>query len=158
VLDGHSHLPRQPFPVWHNLYQPQLKACPFMHHQIWCTDDTHGNFRCSGFLSPLWEWKHRWTAAAEVGKILFVEKRRERLHSGECRGTRKPVVPWVGLGIGFIAFLSIAWGQRCLSDADRSFLGRRGVSLTTYHLLGPPAVRPSGTQGPRSFYTCLWQC
>jgi hypothetical protein len=35
---------------------------------------------------------------AEVGKILFVEnlvgeKRRERLHIGECRGTRKPVIP-----------------------------------------------------------------
>jgi hypothetical protein len=22
----------------------------------WCTDDAHRNFRCSGFLSPLWEW------------------------------------------------------------------------------------------------------
>jgi hypothetical protein len=30
------------------------------------------------------------TLTAEVGKILFVKKRRERLHSGECRGTRKP--------------------------------------------------------------------
>jgi hypothetical protein len=34
----------------------------------------------------------------EVGKILFVEhlvgeKRRERLHIGECRGTRKLVIP-----------------------------------------------------------------
>jgi hypothetical protein len=34
----------------------------------------------------------------EVGKILFIEnlvgeKRRERLHIGECRGTRKPVIP-----------------------------------------------------------------
>jgi purine-cytosine permease-like protein len=34
----------------------------------------------------------------EIGKILFVEnlfvaKRRERLHIGECRGTRKPVIP-----------------------------------------------------------------
>jgi hypothetical protein len=34
----------------------------------------------------------------EVGKILFAEnlvgeKRRERLHIGECRGTRKPVIP-----------------------------------------------------------------
>jgi hypothetical protein len=31
--------------------------------------------------------------------MLFVEKRRERLHSGECRGTQKLVVPWVRLGI-----------------------------------------------------------
>jgi hypothetical protein len=35
---------------------------------------------------------------AEVGKILFAEslvgeKRRERLHIGECRGTQKPVIP-----------------------------------------------------------------
>jgi hypothetical protein len=35
---------------------------------------------------------------AEVGKTLFVknlfvQKRRERLHIGECRGTRKPVIP-----------------------------------------------------------------
>jgi hypothetical protein len=27
------------------------------------------------------------TPTAEVGKILFVEKRRERLHIGECRRT-----------------------------------------------------------------------
>jgi hypothetical protein len=45
---------------------------------------------------------HRETPAAEVGKILSVEKRKERLHGGECRGTRKPVVPWVVLGIGFL--------------------------------------------------------
>jgi hypothetical protein len=40
--------------------------------------------------------------AAEVRKILFVEKRRERLHSGEFRGTQKPVVPWVRVRIGFL--------------------------------------------------------
>jgi hypothetical protein len=39
---------------------------------------------------------------AEVGKILFVEnlvgeKRRERLHTGECRGTRKQVIPFKAL-------------------------------------------------------------
>jgi hypothetical protein len=37
----------------------------------------------------------------EVGKILFVEnlvgeKRRERLHIGECRGIRKLVIPCDG--------------------------------------------------------------
>jgi hypothetical protein len=37
---------------------------------------------------------------------------------------------------GFIAFFCIA----CLSDADGHSLGRRDVSLTTYHLLEPPAV------------------
>jgi hypothetical protein len=43
----------------------------------------------------------------------------------------------------FIAGLYIAPGWRCLSGAERGFLGRRGVSSTTYHLLGPPAVCPS---------------
>jgi hypothetical protein len=42
---------------------------------------------------------------AEVRKILSVEnlvgeKRRERLHIGECRGTRKPVILWVRVGSG----------------------------------------------------------
>jgi hypothetical protein len=36
----------------------------------------------------------------------------------------------------------IAWWWRCLSDANGHFLGRWSVSLTTYHLLGPPAVHP----------------
>jgi hypothetical protein len=49
---------------------------------------------------------------------------------------------------GFIAFFCIGWGQRCLAGADRHFLGRRDVSLTTYHLLGPPAVRPSVLHSP----------
>jgi hypothetical protein len=43
----------------------------------------------------------------------------------------------------FIAFLYIAPRQRCLLGVDRGFLGRSSVSLTTYHLLGPPAVHPS---------------
>jgi hypothetical protein len=45
---------------------------------------------------------------AQVRKILFVEKGRERLHIGECRGTWKPVIRWSrgsGWGVGFIAFL-----------------------------------------------------
>jgi hypothetical protein len=51
--------------------------------------------------------KARQTLTAEVGKILFVEnlvgeKRRERLHIGECRGTWKPVIPWVRLGSGVL--------------------------------------------------------
>jgi hypothetical protein len=35
-----------------------------------------------------------------------------------------------GWGLGFIAFLCIAWGQRYLSDAEGHFLGR-SVSLTS---------------------------
>jgi hypothetical protein len=30
--------------------------------------------------------------------ICREEKRRERLHIGECRGTWKPVIPWVRVG------------------------------------------------------------
>jgi hypothetical protein len=45
----------------------------------------------------------------------------------------------------FIVFC-IAWWWRCLSDANGHFLGRRSVSLTTYHLLGPPAFCPSVLQ------------
>jgi hypothetical protein len=46
---------------------------------------------------------------AEVGKILFAEnlvgeKRRERLHIGECRGTRKPVIPRNGVLIDFLLY------------------------------------------------------
>jgi hypothetical protein len=136
MLDTHSHIPRQSFPVWLNLYWPQVMGGPFMHHQIWCTDDMHRKFRCSGFLSLLWGWKHRQTLTAEDGKILFVEnlvgeKRRERLYIGEFRGTQKQVMPWVRWGVGFIAYFCIAWGWKCISDANRCFLGRRSVFLTT---------------------------
>jgi hypothetical protein len=48
-----------------------------------------------------------------------------------------------GWGLGFYSLFCIARGQRYLSGADKSFLGRRGVSLTTYHLLRPPAVCPT---------------
>jgi hypothetical protein len=53
------------------------------------------------------------TLTAEVGKILFAEnlvgeKRRERLHIGECRGTQKPVIPWVRVGSGFYSLVCIA--------------------------------------------------
>jgi hypothetical protein len=75
---------------------------------------------------------HRQTPTAEVGQILFVEKRRERLHSGESRGTQNQWSHGLGLGLGVIAFFALPEG-RCLSGADKGFLGRRCVSLTTYH-------------------------
>jgi hypothetical protein len=59
------------------------------------------------------------------------------------QGDSEPVIPWVRLEIGFLQPFFIAWGQRCLSGADRVFLGSRGVSLNTYHLLEPPVVCPS---------------
>jgi hypothetical protein len=39
-------------------------------------------------LEPALRMKDRQTPPAEVRKILFVAKRRERLHIGECRGNR----------------------------------------------------------------------
>jgi hypothetical protein len=64
--------------------------------------------------------------AQAVGKILFVEKRRERLHSGERRGTQKPVVRWVGVGVvgsGFYGFfLSV------LPEGGDAFQMQTGVS------------------------------
>jgi hypothetical protein len=58
-------------------------------------------FQVHRVLEPSLRMKAQVTPAKEVRKILFVEKRRERLHIGECKGTRKPVVPVVGVGIGF---------------------------------------------------------
>jgi hypothetical protein len=76
----------------------------------------------------------------EVRKILFVEnsfveKRRERLCIGECRGTWKPVILWVRVGVGFIAFLhclmvempfrckqAFPREERCLLDLLQSVL------------------------------------
>jgi hypothetical protein len=42
------------------------------------------------------------TPTAEMRKILFVEKRRELLHSGECRRTWNLVIPWVSVGSGVL--------------------------------------------------------
>jgi hypothetical protein len=102
---------------------------------------------CTGISGAQSSWARSengvWqTPVTEVRKILFV-RTEEKTAYGECRGTQKPVVLWVRLGFGFYSLFCIAWGQRCRSGADRSFLRRRGVSLTTYHLLGPPAVHPS---------------
>jgi hypothetical protein len=62
-------------------------------------------FQVLRVLEPALKMKAQ-TLTAEVGKILFVknlfvEKRRKRLHIGECKGTRKPVIPWVRVGSGF---------------------------------------------------------
>jgi hypothetical protein len=53
------------------------------------------------------------TLTAEVEKILFVEnlvgeKRRERLHTGECRGTLKTVISWPRLGSRHYSLFFIA--------------------------------------------------
>jgi hypothetical protein len=69
-----------------------------------------GIFSCWGFLGLLWEWKQRCTPTAEVRKILFVEKRRERLHASmqwdpETSGPMGQVGNWV-----FIAFFVLPKG------------------------------------------------
>jgi hypothetical protein len=45
-------------------------------------------FQVLRILEPTLRMKHRWTAAREVRKILFVEKRRERLHNVDTGGPR----------------------------------------------------------------------
>jgi hypothetical protein len=51
--------------------------------------------------------KARWTPVAKIGMILFVEKRRERLHGEACRGMQKPEIPWVSVGIGFYSLFCV---------------------------------------------------
>jgi hypothetical protein len=53
------------------------------------------------------------------------------------------VIPLARVGSGFYSLVCIAWGWRCLSNANRHFLGRRSVSLTTY--------RPFATSRSLSF-------
>jgi hypothetical protein len=60
-----------------------------------------------------------------------------------------PGGPW---GLGFYSLFEYCLrAELSLRCADRMFLGRGGVSLTTYHLLVPPAVCPS-PQGFLSLY------
>jgi hypothetical protein len=78
-------------------------------------------------LEPALRIKHRQTLTAEVGKILFVEnlfveKSRERLNIGECKGTWKLVIPWLRVGSGFYS-LSL----HCLR-AEMPFQMQTGVS------------------------------
>jgi hypothetical protein len=67
-------------------------------------------FQVLRVLEPALRRKHRQTLTAEVGKILFIEnlvgeKRRERLHIGECRGTRTGDPMGQGGEWDFIAYL-----------------------------------------------------
>jgi hypothetical protein len=78
-------------------------------------------FQVLRVLEPVLRMKAQ-TLTAKVGKILFVqklveEKRRERLHMGECRGTWKPVIPWARVWSGlyslFLHWLSTEMPFRC---------------------------------------------
>jgi hypothetical protein len=46
-----------------------------------------------------------------ICRELVREKRREKLHIGECRGTRKPVIPWVRVGSGFYSLFALPDGR-----------------------------------------------
>jgi hypothetical protein len=100
---------------------PYWEAVLWVHK--WYTDDkqefsaVEGSWVCSENES------RGWTQAAEVRKILFVEKRRERLNGGMQRDPKLVV----SLEIGFLYPFFIARGQRCLSGANRHFLERRSV-------------------------------
>jgi hypothetical protein len=64
---------------------------------------------------------------AEVRKILFVEnlageKRRERLHIGEFRGTQKLVIPWARVGSGLYSLFFV------LSEGGDVFQMQMGIS------------------------------
>jgi hypothetical protein len=50
-----------------------------------------------------------------ICREFIVEKRRERLHIGECRGTWKRVIPWVRVGSGFYILFALPDGMffRC---------------------------------------------
>jgi hypothetical protein len=61
---------------------------------------------------------------------FYLEKRGEKLHEGGKKGDPETSSP---METGFLQLFCFALGQRCLSGANRSFLGRRGASLTTYH-------------------------
>jgi hypothetical protein len=66
---------------------------------------------------------------AEVRKILFVEKRRETLHGAEFRGTRKPVVPWVGMGIGFYSLFEYCLRAEMSLRCRQRFSGKERCLL-----------------------------
>jgi hypothetical protein len=89
-----------------------------------------GIFGCSGFLGPLWEWKHRWTVAAEVRFICREEKRREEKG---CMGHAAGPENWWSLGsgwkLGFIAILycwKVEISLRCrqMFPGKEKFLGQ----------------------------------
>jgi hypothetical protein len=83
-------------------------------------------FQVPRVLEPALRMKAQ-TLTAEVGNILFVEnlfveKRRERLHIGECRGTRKPVIPWARVGSG------VLYPIFALTEGGDAFQMQTGIS------------------------------
>jgi hypothetical protein len=56
------------------------------------------------------------------------------------------VIPWVRVENGFYSLFLHCLRAEMPFRCKQAFPRRRSVSLTTYHLLGPPAVCPSVLQ------------
>jgi hypothetical protein len=89
--------------------------------KIWYTDNMQ-EFSGVGVLGPLWDWQQRWIWAAEVRKISFVEKKRERLH-GDMRQDGNQWSCGSGWELGFYSLFLLPEGnqtfpekQKCLPD------------------------------------------
>jgi hypothetical protein len=101
------------------------------------------NFQVFRVLGCILRIKAQVDSRSRGQNILFVEKRRERLHGvmqgdQETGGPMGQVGNWV-----FVTFLycpRVELSLRC----KQKFPGKeKCLSLANYHLLGPPAVRPS---------------
>jgi hypothetical protein len=148
----HSFESLLPFPSWRaGNVSPFFPFSPLLS----CYTKIHGwhaqEFQVLRVLEPTLRMKAQADSNSRGRKDFicreFSWRKEKNMHSpcilGNAGGPRNRWSRESGWGLGFIAFFCIAWGQRCLSGADRGFLGKSGVSLITYHLLGPPAVRPS---------------
>jgi hypothetical protein len=114
---------------------------------FWCNNMMQGwhvqEFQVLRVLEPALRMKAQADSNSRGRKYFICKEEKRKTAYWRMQGD--PRNRWScgsGWGLDFIAFFCIAWGQKCLSGADRGFLGRRGVSLIIYHLLGPPAVRP----------------
>jgi hypothetical protein len=92
-------------------------------------------FQVLRVLEPALRMKEQADSSSRVGKILFVIKKRERLHSGEFSGTRKLVVHGLGLGLGFIDFLHCLRAEMSLRCRQR-FTERESCLLDHLTLFG----------------------
>jgi hypothetical protein len=111
-------------------------------------------FQVLRVLEPALRMKAQVDSNSRGRKDFIYRKEKRKTAYWRMQGDQETsLISWVRLGIGFYSLFCIAWGQRCFSGADRGFLGRRGVSLITYHLLGLPAVCSLVLHSPLSVVT-----
>jgi hypothetical protein len=110
VPDGHGHIPRQPFPVWHNLYWPWLRR-----NVLLCVANMMHRWHVLEFqvlrvLEPTLRMKAQ-VNSSNRGWKDFICKEEKRKTMG------KLLFPWVELGIGFNSIfeycLSAEMSLRC---------------------------------------------